>query len=158
MYRAARESSIRYRMENKIADGLAHPTSCRAKFSTSSFVVGEHRRGCHLMAVFEKTNKLSAYEPAAKSLSCEAKGQFVLNGVCENATCGAVRLHSMGVFPTVEWTFNLDVPELAPFDVIAVLEYPPNPEWAHVNAKNSTIAVMDSRCPLHDFNGVPWWC
>jgi hypothetical protein len=64
----------------------------------------------------------------------------------------------MGVFPEVERTFNLDVPELAPFDVIAVLEYPPNPEWAQVNAKNSTIAVMDSRSPPHDFNGLPWWC
>jgi hypothetical protein len=145
-------------MENKIADGLAHPTSCRAKFSSSSFVVGAHRLGRHSMAVFEKTNKLSAYEPAANYLSCKAKRQFVLNVVCENATCGAVRLHSMGVFPAVEWTFNLDVAELAPFDVIAVLKYPPNPEWAQVNAKNSTIAVMNSRCPLYDFNGLPWWC
>jgi hypothetical protein len=73
-------------MENKIADGLAHPTSGRAQFSTSSFVVGEHRRGRHSMAIFEKTNKLSAHEPAAKNLSCKAKGQFVLNVVCENAT------------------------------------------------------------------------
>jgi hypothetical protein len=145
-------------MEHEIADGLAHPTPCRAKFSTSSFVVGEHRRGCHSMAIFKKTYKPSAYEPAAKNLSCEAKGQFVLNVVCENATCGAVRLHSMGVFPAVERAFNLDVPELAPFDVVAVLEYPPKPEWAQANAKNSTIAVMDSRCPLHDFNGLPWWC
>jgi hypothetical protein len=145
-------------MGNKIAGGLAHPTSWRAKFSSSSYDAGAHRPGRHSMAVFEKTNKLSAYEPAAKNLSCEAEGQFVLNVVCENASCGAVRLHSMGVFPAVERTFNLDVPELAPFDVIAVLEYPPNPEWAQVNAKNSTIAVMDSRCPLYDFNGLPWWC
>ncbi len=109
-------------MENKSADELAHPTSCRAKFSTSSLAAGAHRLGRHSMAIFEKTNKLSAYEPAGKNLSCEAKGQFVLNVVCENATCGAVRLHSMGVFPAMERTFNLDVPELAPFDVIAVLE------------------------------------
>src|SRR5580693_10630876 len=64
----------------------------------------------------------------------------------------------MRVVPAAERTRNLDVPELPSFDVIAVLEHPTNPKWAHMDAQNSAIAVVDSRCPLHDFNGLPGWC
>jgi len=117
-----------------------------------------HRLGSHAVAIFEKACELSMYEPAGKKFTHNTERQLILNTVGQDASAGALRLHFMGMVPAAEGARNLDVPELPSFDVIAVLEYPPNPEWAHVDAQSSAVAVVDSRCPLYDFNGLPGWC
>ena len=123
----------------------------RENHRLSGFAPCAHGLGCHLMAVFEQTSKLSVYEPACKKLPHRAEGQLISDAVSQDASAGALRLHFMRVIPTSKRARNLDVPELPSFDVIAVLEHPPNPEWAHMDAQNSAIAVVDSRCPLYDF-------
>jgi hypothetical protein len=110
------------------------------------------------MAIFEQASELSVYKPAGKKLTREAKGQLILNAVRQNTSTGALRLHSMRVFPTAKRARNLDVPELASFDVVAVFEHPANSKWSKMNAKDATIAVVDSWCPLHHFYRVPRWC
>jgi hypothetical protein len=97
------------------------------------------------------------YEPARKKFARKAKGQFIQDTVGQDASVGALRLHFMRVIPATERARNLDVPELPSFDVIAVLEHPSNPEWAHMYTQNSAIAITDSRRPLYDFNGLPGW-
>jgi hypothetical protein len=109
------------------------------------------------MAIFEQTSELSMYEPAGKKFTHNTERQLVSNAVSQDATADALRLHFMRVIPAAEGARNLDVPELPPFYVIAVLEHPPDPEWAHMDAQYSAIAVVDSRCPLYDFNRLPGW-
>jgi hypothetical protein len=110
------------------------------------------------MAIFEKACKLSMYEPAGKKFTHDTERQFVLDTVSQDASAGALRLHFMRVVPAAEGARNLDVPELPSLDVVAMLEHPSDPEWAHVDAQNSAIAVVDSRGPLYDFNGLPGRC
>jgi len=117
-----------------------------------------HSLGGHPVAIFEQTSELSMYEPAGKKFTHNTERQLILNAVSQDASAGALRLHFMGVIPAAEGARNLDVTELPSFDVIAVLEHPPDPEWAHMDAQNSAIAVVDSRRPLYDFNGLPGWC
>lgn len=124
----------------------------------SGFDTIAHGLGCHLMAVSEQTSELSVYEPACKKLPYRAEGELISNAVSQDASAGALWFHLMSVIPTSKRARNLDVSKLPSFDVIAVLEHPPNSEWAHMDPQNSAIAVMDSRCPLYDFNGLPGWC
>lgn len=63
----------------------------------------------------------------------------------------------MSVFPTAKRARNLNIPELASFDVAAVFEYPTNSEWSKVNSEDAAIAVVDSRRGLQDFDGLPRW-
>jgi hypothetical protein len=100
------------------------------------------------MAIFEKASEFSMNEPAGKKLPGESKGQLILNVVRQDASTGALRLHFMCVFPAAKGARDLDIPELASFDVVAVFEHPANSEWSKVNAEDATIAVVDSRCRL----------
>lgn len=85
------------------------------------------------------------YEPTGNKLPREAERQLVLNAVGQDTGIRALRVHSMRVVPATERPRDLDVPELASFDVIAMFKDPANPEWPEVDAENAAIAIMDTR-------------
>jgi hypothetical protein len=109
----------------------------------------------HAMAIFEKTSKFALDEPSAEEISEHSERQLVTNTVGKDASAGTARIHFMRVLPMAEGAGNLEVAELAPFDVVAMHEGPANFERSHANSQYATVAITDSGCSLQDFNGLP---
>jgi hypothetical protein len=109
----------------------------------------------YAMAIFEKASKFALDKPAGQEIPDHSKRQLITNAIAKDAGASALRIHFMGVFPTAERAGDLDVAELASFDVIAMFEGPTNFEWTHLDAQCAAVAVTNSWRSLQDFDGLP---
>src|ERR1700723_940175 len=61
----------------------------------------------------------------------------------------------MRMLPAVERTRSLHVPELPPFDVVAMFETPAHSEGTQVNPHRSAVAIVNSPRALDDLDPFP---
>lgn len=61
----------------------------------------------------------------------------------------------MRVLPTTEWSGGLNVTELPPFLVIAVLEFPEHWNGSEMYAQHAAVAIANSRRRLDNFHLFP---
>ena len=107
------------------------------------------------MAVPKQARELAPHIPAGEEFAHGAKRQFVHDNVFQQGRARTLGGEAMGVIPMAKWTRDLDVAELAAFDIIAMLKNPANSKRSHSHAQDTAITIADSGGALLHFQVLP---
>ncbi len=106
--------------------------------------------GGDAVAVGEGAFEAAAYEGGGE----RAAGNGVADAVLDVTGRGTVGLDQVGVFPEAKGTAKLDVSEGVAFVIVAVFQYPAEPEGTDVDGEHHPGAVADAAV-LQNLNALP---